>query len=148
MNKNTSEIYHQIVIFRSMIYINITRYAICLPYHVWIYYFLRSLRFQPKTEYITSPDSNVYFLSTPKIQTYYNFGLFTIGSSVSKKIFKWFFCFSSSCVHYVASFSRLFIFDCPFVISYKPWHLVRVQGSDNYNRKFVLWFQLHIAGDI
>ena len=59
MNKNTSEIYHQMGIFRSVIYINITRYAICLPYHVWIYYFLRSLRFQPKTEYITSPDSNV-----------------------------------------------------------------------------------------
>jgi hypothetical protein len=37
-----------------------------------------------------------------------------------------FFCFSSSCVHYVASFSRLFIFDCPFVISPKPWHLDRV----------------------
>ena len=36
------------------------------------------------------------------------------------------FFFSSSCVHYVAGVSRLFIFDCSFVISYKPCQLDRV----------------------
>ena len=32
------------------------------------------------------------------------------------------FCFSSSCVPYVASFSGLSIFDCPFLISNFPFH--------------------------
>jgi hypothetical protein len=59
-------------------------------------------------------------------------------SGVQKHIVVW-FCFSSSCVSHVASFSELSVFECPFGVLYRLYKFTNHMDSNkNLELAYVL----------